>query len=427
MKLYKYIPILFLLLTFPSIEQWMNWEVGNTTIWWIVEGLMLCAFGQFAWKMRHHGSKTPLPIKMFLMWVACSSMYGLHMVQDWYWDAKALVGTTMMFLIGICFRYFSYPSNISKVTSIWCKIAMVGLWVLLPYMQYETVGRFLVPFSFVLIFWPFLKKKWMLIVLLFSSFVVIYGSMGARSSIVRFAFSAAISLTFIMPWLLNKLFFRLFCLSCFVVPFVLFWYGINGEFNVWELVEDSELSNVEARNSFNSEDNDELEKEKLGADTRTFLYVEVLTSAMKNDYVIEGRSLARGYDSDAFGETDLVKGRGERLDSEVSILNVFTHMGVIGVVLYFFVFFGAYWKVRKNSKNRYMRAICMCVAFRWVFAWVEDFGRFDLNNIYLWILITMCYSPYFLEMNDKQFKSFAKNFFGTGKKYHFRWKNLWKI
>lgn len=69
----------------------------------------------------------------------------------------------------------------------------------------------------------------------------------------------------------------------------------------------------------------------------------MLNSAVENHYTIQGRSLARGYDSVIFGDdVDKVSGgllKGERPSSETCILNVFTHMGVIGVFLYMLIFF----------------------------------------------------------------------------------------
>ena len=77
------------------------------------------------------------------------------------------------------------------------------------------------------------------------------------------------------------------------------------------------------------------------ADTRTFLYVEEISSAIKNKYVVQGRSIARGYDSMSFGKSiDKALGiqRGERQMSETSILNIFNYFGIIGVVSYFCIF-----------------------------------------------------------------------------------------
>src|SRR5690606_8010144 len=83
-----------------------------------------------------------------------------------------------------------------------------------------------------------------------------------------------------------------------------------------------------------------LEETSLTADTRTLLYQETLTSAIKNNYVWHGRTPARGYESPSFGAfalEQLKTGKLERFGSEVSILNIFTWTGIIGCILYFLV------------------------------------------------------------------------------------------
>lgn len=166
------------------------------------------------------------------------------------------------------------------------------------------------------------------------------------------------------------------------------------------------------------------EIESLTVDTRTFLYAETLNSAIKHNYIIQGHSLARGYESYSFGDTDLIsKKRGERSECEVSILNVFTRMGIIGVTLYFTIFAGAVFKVRKHSKNYMMYVVACYVAFRWTFAWIEDFTRFDLNNLFLWGMITMCYSPYYLNMTNKDVSLWFNSFFKSNPKQQIRLQN----
>lgn len=54
-----------------------------------------------------------------------------------------------------------------------------------------------------------------------------------------------------------------------------------------------------------------------------------------------------------------------------------------------------------------MPLIGLYVAFRWCYAWVEDFNRIDLSNLYLWITIGICYSKAFREKTDQEIKNWA--------------------
>ena len=51
------------------------------------------------------------------------------------------------------------------------------------------------------------------------------------------------------------------------------------------------------------------------------------------------------------------------------------------------------------------------VSFRWTYAWVEDFNNYDIMNVVLWILIALCYSQSFREMNDEEIKYWVRGVF----------------
>ena len=42
--LVKIVPILILLITISSVNQWTDLKIGNTTIWWIIYALILLIF-----------------------------------------------------------------------------------------------------------------------------------------------------------------------------------------------------------------------------------------------------------------------------------------------------------------------------------------------------------------------------------------------
>jgi hypothetical protein len=158
----------------------------------------------------------------------------------------------------------------------------------------------------------------------------------------------------------------------------------------------------------------EEKEESLTTDTRTFLYEEVLESAVKHNYSLLGRTPARGNDSASFGSflaDELNTGKMERFSNEVSILNVFTWTGLVGVILYFFIFIKASYLAINKSNNIYVKIIGLYVAFRWTYAWVEDFSRFDLSYLFLWIMIGMCFSRAFRNMTDLELKLWVRGIF----------------
>lgn len=415
----KLIPFFVILLTYPSISQWVEFSIGNTTIWWILQSLTLYAFFQFK-KQYYQEIKYPKAIKFFMIWVALSAVYGCFMA-DYYWDYKNLISNLMIYLMGVSFFYLSIPENISRISRQWCCFAIVAFWLFLPFMQLEAPGKFLSPFAFLVIFWPFYERKWKIVVIFFSLAVFVYGSLGARSTAIRFAFALMVSLVFLKMDILSlNVIKKVICLLA-AIPIIFLVLGVTGVFNIWKMDDYLGDKEVLVTDSYSTAGNSTT-SENLKSDTRTFIYEETISSAIRHNYIIQGRSLARGYDSPffswaadfQFAGTQYHK--GERQSSEVSILNVFTYMGLIGVCLYALIFLNAIRNVFKYSNNKCMYIIALYVSFRWAFAWMEDFTRFDLNNLYLWVILSMCYSPYFLQMSDYDFKSWAHNIFSPLKR-----------
>ena len=82
----------------------------------------------------------------------------------------------------------------------------------------------------------------------------------------------------------------------FVSPIVFFILGATGTFNIFKIEDELGL-----KDKFLMKSNNPSKEISALADTRTFLYVEEISSAIKNKYVVQGRSIARGYDSMSFG------------------------------------------------------------------------------------------------------------------------------
>ena len=409
MKVKVLIPFLVIILTFPSIGQWLNIKIGETAYWWATNILLLLAFVYYKFKNDKRIPNLPIPIRLFLVYVIISAIYGCFMTES-YWDWKSLINNFMIYLMPLSFYYMAVPKNISTVSRKWCQFAIIAFWIILPFMQFEAPGKFMIPFSFLIIFWPFIKGKWRYIIWFFFLTVFLFGTLGARSSIIRYGVCALSSICFIYPHIFKPKILKLLSFILLLLPIILFILGATNLFNIFKIEEYLKLDNkkIEVQNSYGEKG----ETESLTADTRTFLYVETISSSIKHNYYIQGHSLARGYESPWFRGTDLTSyGRGERGSCEVSILNVYTYMGIIGVLLYFGIFCGAVISVFKNSQNYMMYVIACIVAFRWTFAWLEDFTRFDLNNLFLWIMITMCYSPYFLKMSNRSFILWIRNIF----------------
>ncbi|MBC7845813.1 MAG: hypothetical protein H7Y10_04930 [Flavobacterium sp.] len=302
---------------------------------------------------------------------------------------------------------FSNPNIVQCILRTWLQYAFPLFLVFFLLIGTDIYGFYLIPISFLALFLPVVNFKWKMIIVGVSLFVIV-ASLEARTNVVKFIMPALFSLLFYFKKLLKSKWLSVIHVFIFVLPIMLLVLAINDTFNVFEMDKYiSTKSNTVVLNSLGAD-------EDLLGDSRSFLYQEVISSAIKNDYVLFGRTLARGNDSVAFGSheaEELRTFRYERYSNEVSILNVFTWTGLIGIVLYFFIFFKATHLAIANSNSYFLKIIGLYGSFRWLTAWVEDFNRFDIMNVFIWIVIAMCYSKQFREMSDRDFAIWLNGIF----------------
>lgn len=392
----KVFPYTILLISISSILQWCSLPIGNTFLWWLLQSLILFIF----YKLK------PIkyviqPIKYFLLYLGLSAIYGAIFMTENYWDWKLLVSNMMAFSLPLASLVFGNPIYLPNVLKCWFKYALIILIILIPFLQSNAYGRFLVPFTFLALFITHLNRKYVILTTI-AYLITIFLGYDSRSDMLKFSICLILGVSMLFPilWKNRKLIWSI-TISMIIAPIIFFILGVTGNFNIFNIEE--ELG-FEGKYQMKNSGDDEF---SALTDTRTFLYLEELQSAINNNYIVFGRSIARGYNSVYFGDwSDENMGikRGERQSCETSILNVFNYFGVVGVVLYFIIFFRASFLAIYRSRNIFISVIGVYVAFRWLFAWIEDFSRFDLNYLFLWIFIGICYSPAFRNMSNQDFK-----------------------
>lgn len=394
-KLKKILPYTIILISISSIQPWCSLPIGNTFLWWLLQSFILFIF----YKLRP-SKYTILPINIFLIYLILSAIYGAIFMAENYWDWKLLINNLMVFSLPLASFIFFNPLILKKLTKCWLKYAWIIFIILMPFLSSNAYGRFLVPFTLLALSFPLINKKFKLLTLIAFIITITLGN-ESRSDMVKFTVCLLLGLSLYYPyiWKRRKVILS-FSYTLLVIPLILFILGITNTFNIFKIEEELGL-----KNKYTIQLSDGSEYSTL-TDTRTLLYVEEIQSAIKNDYILLGRSISRGYDSALFGEViDQATGlkREERQSCETSILNIFNYFGIIGVILYFIIFARASFLAIIQSKNIFISVIGVYVAFRWLFAWIEDFSRFDLNYLFLWIFIGLCYSPTFRSMTNKDF------------------------
>lgn len=407
------IPASMLLLAIYSILPYLKPGVpvisslDNTTLWWSISALILVVFflsKQYFFDKRNDDNM--LIIWMYLLWNVMCIVRGMF-VAELYWDWKGLIGNTMALLMPVIIFSSTNKMVVQSLLAFYIKYALPLFLFFGLIIRTDAFGFYLIPVSFLLFFLPVLTKRQKILILCAAA-VVLLSDLGARSNVIKFGIPFIILVIYYFRNKISNKLMDVVRLSLFIIPLVFFILGVYGVFNIFNT---NEYLKGEYTSAGVDEQGNRVEQDVV-ADTRTFLYVEVLESALNNNYWLAGRSPARGNDSDTFGEFGAeLTGRYERLSNEIGLANIFTWTGVIGVILYFLIFFQASFLAVNKSRNIYTKMIGIYVAFRWLYSWVEDINNFTLNYFMLMLMIGTCFSHSFRNMTNQEITIWARGIF----------------
>lgn len=375
-----------LLLSVSSIANTLPFVIAPFAFWWAFKAVMIWVMLRL-WDKSYH----PRLIVLWMVMVLISCLVGTIYCRD-YWDWKNFINNVLNYSICITALAVCVPEILQDALQILYKHFWKLFIALALFLSSDGISKIFIPFSFLALFYPLLDSKYRKYVWLALGISLAFGLDG-RSVLLRFLFCMAIGL-FSLRLEIAK-YARKWYWLFFILPFVFFVLAATGIFNIFQIGEG--FSSGEEKGRVNT------------ADTRTSLYEEVIATSMDRGTVLFGNTPARGYYSEWLtemgDESDLMGSihYGERGNTEASVLNVFMHFGIFGMIIYFLLFWRACYLGIFRSNNKYMPIIGLCVAFRYSMGWVEDFTNFDLNMFYIWAMIGMCYSPYFREMTDDEF------------------------
>lgn len=397
-----------IMIALMSPAQWCRIPISNTFVYWFFSFCIILLIPYI--KRRYNPvivDKDFIFVKMFLAWTAIGVIRGIF-VADNYWEYKNMVGGTLSCLIP-AFTFVFNPIVLQKFYRIWLKFCIPAffafyLWMVSP----GEVNFYLGPVFIIGCFLPFMSKKWKIIIGFLLAYMLV-ADLGGRSQVLKAALALCVSLLCIYRKFISDGLLRIVHWSFYITAIILVTLGITGTFNLFTDISTNEGKYVEKKMV-----NGQIVEDDLSSDTRTFIYVEVLESALRHNYVIYGRSLARGNDSaffGAFNAEDLKTGKYERYGNELCHLNIFTWLGLIGVVLYSLIYLRSSFMAVYHSKSYFLKVIGIFIAFHWAYGWVEDTTKFDILNISLWSAIGMGLSSQFRNMTDREFIQWFKGLF----------------
>ena len=382
-------------------------SLNNTTLWWIISALILIAFflsTYFFFDKRN--SDNLLIVWLYLLWNGVCVVRGMF-EAELYWDWKGLIANTMALMLPVVIFSATNKVIVQSLLAFYIKYALPLFLVIGLIIRTDAFGFYLNPMTFLLLFLPALSKRQKILVLCIT-LIVLFADMGARSNVIKFGVPLFILFIYYLRNMIQVKMIEGLRLALFIIPVVFLWLGVSGVFNIFNINEhmEGDYSTMGVDSDGNRVEQD------LIVDTRTFIYEEVLESSVYNNYWLLGRTPARGNDSEFFGMFEAeYTGRYERSANEIGLANVFTWTGVVGVVLYFIIFYRASFLAINKSRNIYVKMLGVYVAFRWLFSWIEDINNFSLNYFMLMVMIGLCFSHSFRNMSDKEVLIWVRGIF----------------
>jgi len=406
-QIIKYIPYSILIIAILSLNPYTKYPIGNTTTTWILNIFILYLFYSLKPYLSLKGYRNEINIiSLYLMYNVFSFLRGLF-VAETYWDYKALFSNGLALLLPIVAFAGTSPTFLKVLIQFYLKYTLPLLIVFFFIISSGGVGFYLVPISFLVLFLPVIKKPWNIIILSLCLFVGLL-SLAARSNVIKFIVPILFSLIYYIKSIHNIKILEFIRKVLFTLPIIFFVLAIWGDFNVFKISEYIE-GNYKSTNTniFTGEES----TEDLTVDSRSPLFVEVLYTAKKHNSWLIGRSPARGNETVYFSSLSKITGRKERAGNEVAILNIFTWTGIVGVLFYFLIFYKASYIAVNYSNNIFSKILGLFIGFRWCYAWVEDINYFTLTTFFLWIMVGLCFSKAFREMNDKEVADWINGIF----------------
>lgn len=343
---------------------------------------------------------TQLLFNSLIIWNIIGLLRGVFLAND-YWDWKFL------FFSSLSFSFIPMAFYLGKNFAIAKTIFRFVLNYLFPFgfllipltviSNDELYSRIMIPVGLFIIFIPYLKLKWKLLIVLVALTSILM-VVGFRSNIIKITFSVLLLILTFGAYYIHKNWLIIFNSALFSIPIILFTLAVTDRYNVFlEMENEDELYTM----------NRSGDEENLMTDTRTFLYVEVLSSISNSGNWVIGESAIGSYETDWFYDEGGAM-KGKRYGSEVGVLNNLMRNGVIGVVIYFLLLVTVSYNAIQNSNNFLAKVLGLFIAFRWTYSFVEEFTHYDLNFYFFWIVVGLVSSKQFRTMSDLDIKKFME-------------------
>jgi hypothetical protein len=142
------------------------------------------------------------------------------------------------------------------------------------------------------------------------------------------------------------------------------------------------------------------------ADSRTFIYIEVISDLVNTGHLMFGKGGSGTYFSSYFQETG--EDTDTRLTVEVGFLAYLLKGGMLAALLNVTLLLYASYLAVYKSKSRYVKWLGFLLITHVLLLFVENLVSLDLYNLCIWLFVGVCSSKEFQSMNDEQIKELLR-------------------
>ena len=321
-------------------------------------------------------------------------IYGFS-VSDSYWDYKHIFISYIPFVIisMAIFAGLRFEQNLNlfkfiiKILFPLALFSSLFLWYRYP----DAISRLGTPIFFFILAFPFLKLKHQLLVIIVS-IVCIFVDLEWRTNVMRIIFCWLIVFLYYCSLLKPRL-INVIALLIFPIPLILLYSGIEGTFDIFQLMSQSEV---------------DLKIDK--SNTRTFLFEEVFWS-VKDSGVnpFFGGGASAGYQTTFFTDPYYIVSDKGRYAAEVAFLTSYLKSGIIGVIFDMLIFFiPAYFAINR-SNNNFSRMLGFYLILSWILYFLEMSRTVNIYYFFFYFIVGICFAKSFRESADTEIKFFFKS------------------
>jgi hypothetical protein len=342
-------------------------------------------------------------IKLFLVYNIIVFVRGIVDVQSSQ-DYKVLLqsGLVTSLFLPLVIQFSAYKNTIIIVFKSFLSYGLM-LCSIMYFMPVNSgplgFNAYISPITIILLFSPYLTKKYRPIIYLLV-LISFFHDFSNRANLLNILVSVLMLFTYLISKKkMTILLLKVISILLLISPIVFFGLGITGIFNVFtigKLLPEYSLA-VKKKNV----------TQELFVDSRTSIYLDVFKQ-LKHDKMIFIGLGGSGKTKTALTEVidadyDKIYKEGRR-GTESGMLNMIQTGGLIGGLIYYFLFFTASYYGVFKSKNWFCVLLGVWLSYKCFFSFIEDPLSFSISSLFLFFSIGVCLNKNFRQLSDTELK-----------------------